>query len=249
MPQLFRVRIKMLKTFVKCITPKRLIPFLIKVKNNYLGSHVLKSYSQEGEDMILRRIFENKKNGFYLDVGAHHPKRFSNTYFFYKKGWRGINIDAMPGSMDTFNRVRPRDINIEQPISDEQQTLTYYAFNEPALNGFSKKLSDSYVEMKNYSIIFTKELETKRLDSVLDTYLPNDIHEIDFLTIDVEGLDFQVLKSINLAKYQPKVILVEILGGTMSELFNDEITIYLEKHKYGMYAKSVNTVIFRHITF
>ena len=73
-------------------------------------------YSQNGEDLILNRFLENKKNGFYIDIGAHHPIRFSNTYLFYKKGWRGINIDAMPGSMDLFNKIRSRDINIEKEL-------------------------------------------------------------------------------------------------------------------------------------
>lgn len=239
----------MLKVILKKILPGSMIRVLIDILNNYMNGYSLESYSQEGEDMILNRIFENKQNGFYIDVGAHHPKRFSNTYFFYKKGWKGINIDAMPESMDIFNKVRPRDINVEQPISDHQQTLTYYAFNEPALNGFSKRLSDSRDGMMNYNVIFTKDLVTKTLDSVLETYLPNETNEIDFLTIDVEGLDFQVLKSINLAKYKPKVILVEILGGSLSELDDNEITHYLEMHKYKMYAKSVNTVIFKHLAF
>ncbi len=82
----------------------------------------------------MSRYFENKKTtGFYVDVGAHHPLRFSNTYKFYKRGWHGINIDAMPGSMDLFNRLRHRDINLERAVSDSKQILTYYAFNEPAL--------------------------------------------------------------------------------------------------------------------
>jgi len=239
----------MLKVILKNILPKSIINVLIDLRNNYLDGYSLKSYSQEGEDMILRRIFENKQNGFYIDVGAHHPKRFSNTYFFYKKGWGGLNIDAMPKSMDIFNKVRPRDINIEQPISDRQQALTYYAFNEPALNGFSKRLSDTRDGIADYKVVFTKELETKTLDSVLETYLPSEISEIDFLTIDVEGLDFQVLKSINLTKYQPKVILVEILGSSLSELDDNEITRYLESQEYKIYAKAVNTVIFKHVAF
>src|SRR6186713_1276577 len=70
------------------------------------------SYSQEGEDLILKRFFSEKSGGFYVDVGAHHPKRFSNTYMFYKEGWSGINIDAMPGSMKLFNKVRSKDINL-----------------------------------------------------------------------------------------------------------------------------------------
>ena len=136
----------MLKKLLKAILTKSAKEKLIEFKNNNLDGYALKSYSQEGEDMILRRLFEKQQTGFYVDVGAHHPKRFSNTYFFYKKGWKGINIDAMPDSMKPFNKIRPRDINIEKPVSDKKQVLTYYAFNEPALNGFSKELSD---ERKN----------------------------------------------------------------------------------------------------
>ncbi|MFA7355121.1 MAG: SAM-dependent methyltransferase, partial [Sulfurimonadaceae bacterium] len=105
----------MLKKLIKSLLPKSLKEKIVDVKNNYFDGYALKSYSQEGEDMILRRLFEQQPNGFYVDVGAHHPKRFSNTYFFYKKGWRGINIDAMPNSMELFNKIRPRDINIEKP--------------------------------------------------------------------------------------------------------------------------------------
>ena len=110
----------MFKKTLKTILSKSAIEKLAKVKNNYFDSYALKSYSQEGEDMILMRLFENQKMGFYVDVGAHHPKRFSNTYFFYKLGWKGINVDAMPGSMTAFNRIRARDINIEKPVSNKK---------------------------------------------------------------------------------------------------------------------------------
>ena len=76
------------------------------------------SYSQEGEDLILDRLLRRKPRGYYVDVGAFHPKKFSNTHLFYRRGWSGINIDATPGSMDEFRRVRPRDTNLEIAISD-----------------------------------------------------------------------------------------------------------------------------------
>ena len=234
----------MLKELLKTILPKRAKEKIINIKNHYFDGYSLKSYSQEGEDMILKRLFEKQEKGFYVDVGAHHPKRFSNTYYFYKKGWNGINIDAMPNSMKLFNKIRPRDINIEKPISDEKQILTYYAFNEPALNGFSKELSDSRVkEENNYHIIFEKDIETSTLEEVLDINLPRN-QEIDFLSIDVEGLDFMVLKSNNFEKYKPKVILIEILGSSLSDIDNNEISILLKKFNYLIYAKAVNTVIF-----
>ena len=233
----------MLKKLLKIILPKNVKEKLVDMKNCYLGGYALKSYSQEGEDMILRRLFENKQIGFYVDVGAHHPMRFSNTYFFYKKGWNGINIDAMPDSMKPFNVIRPRDINIEKPVSDKKQVLTYYAFNEPALNGFSKKLSEERDGKGKYFIKFTKDIEMATLEEILDNNLPKN-QEIDFLSIDVEGLDFIVLKSNNFDKYKPKVILIEILGSSLSDIEKNEISKYLKQFNYSIYAKAVNTVIF-----
>lgn len=233
----------MLKKLLKIILPKTLKNKFIEINNNYFDGYALKSYSQEGEDMILRRLFERQRTGFYVDVGAHHPKRFSNTYFFYKQGWHGINIDAMPGSMKLFEKIRPRDINIEKPVSEKKQILTYYAFNEPALNGFSKELSMERNGLGNYFIESTKNIETSTLEEILDSNLPKN-QAIDFLSIDVEGLDFMVLKSNNFDKYKPKVILIEILESSLSDIENNEITQFLKEYHYTIYAKAVNTVIF-----
>lgn len=233
----------MLKKIIKSFLPKYAREKITEIKSVYFDGYALKSYSQEGEDMILRRLFEGQKTGFYVDVGAHHPMRFSNTYFFYKQGWRGINIDAMPGSMKLFNKFRPRDINIEKPISDKKEILTYYVFNEPALNGFSKEISESRNGKNNFFIKAKIEMETATLEEILDIYLPKN-QDIDFLTIDVEGLDFEVLKSNNFDKYRPKVILIEILRSSLTDLENHEISKFLKRVNYSIYAKTVNTVFF-----
>ena len=234
----------MLKQIVKIILPKNVIDKLNIIKNNYFDGFSLKSYSQEGEDMILRRLFEKQKTGFYVDVGAHHPKRFSNTFFFYKKGWSGINIDAMPNSMSLFNKNRPRDTNLEIPISDKKQKLKYYMFNEPALNGFSKELAEKRDGKDNYNIISEKEMETSTLEEIFEKYLPYG-QEIDFLSIDVEGLDLQVLKSNNWRRFRPKFVLVEILGSSINDVTNSKEYKYLAGFEYEIFAKAVNTVIFR----
>jgi len=241
--QLGKALNNMVKNLLKIILPKNLIDLIIKVKHKYTDGYASKSYSQEGEDMILKRLFETQEKGFYIDVGAHHPQKFSNTYFFYKKGWRGINIDAMPNSMKPFNKIRPKDINIEKAISDKKQILTYYAFNEPALNGFSRELSEKRDGQKNYFIKFTKDIETYTLEEILNDNLPKN-QEIDFLSVDVEGLDFIVLKSNDFKKYKPKVILIEVLGSSLLDIKNNEITKYLQQFNYSIYAKAVNTVIF-----
>ena len=201
-------------------------------------------YSQEGEDILLNRYFHWKKNGFFIDVGAHHPQRFSNTYFFYKLGWRGINIDAMPGSMKPFQELRPEDINIEQPVSDEEAELTYHIFSDPALNGFSAELSAG----RNTKEFFLKEkiqLRTRRLDDILSEHVPSGT-KIDFISVDVEGLDLQVLKSNDWNLYRPEFVLVECLKtGTLSELEGNETAIYLKSLGYEPVSKLMNTVFFR----
>jgi FkbM family methyltransferase len=235
-----------LLALLKKILPIPLKNILRRVRDLYQWDiYYQKSWSQEGEDLILSRYFENlNANGFYVDVGAHHPLRFSNTFKLYKQGWHGINIDAMPGSMDMFNKLRPRDINIEMAVSESKQLLTYCAFNEPALNGFSSELTKLRDGHGNNKIIFKKDLETSTLEEILDQYMPKG-QKIDFLSVDVEGLDFSVLKSNNWAKYAPKLIAIEILGSTIDELLENEVTIFLGQFGYTIYAKCVNTVIFK----
>jgi hypothetical protein len=146
---------------------------MIKIYDKFINRHYHKSYSQEGEDLILYRILYGKINkGFYVDVGAHHPKRFSNTYFFYKRGWCGINIEPMPGSKKIFDKYRTKDINLEIPISSREEELTYYVFNDPALNGFSKETSLHRNTLKDYKIINTINMKTRTLISVLNEHLP-----------------------------------------------------------------------------
>jgi FkbM family methyltransferase len=203
------------------------------------------AFSQEGEDLILARFFEGQAKGFYVDIGAHHPQRFSNTYYFYLKGWKGINIDANPNSMNIFNALRPNDINLEVPISEKSEVLTYYEFDEPALNSFSLSLSQQRISDTNYKIVSETKLKTQTLADILDKYLPYE-QTIDFLSIDVEGLDYQVLTSNNWEKYRPKVILVEDLELNSLETINvSKMYLFLEKKGYILIAKTIRTLIFK----
>lgn len=203
-----------------------------------------RSWSQEGEDMVLRRIFENNKNGFYVDVGAHHPKRYSNTYMFYCKGWKGINIDVMPGSMKLFNKYRSNDINLELGVAQQRDTLDYYIFNEKALNGFSLELSKERDAAKNeYFIKEIVKVDVKPLSDILDQYLQ--VRTIDFLSVDVEGFDLSVLQSNDWTKFRPRFVLAEILKSTLQNLDKDELVQFMKEQGYAVYAKQVNTVFFK----
>lgn len=242
---------EILKRFLLKIAPSKLKRILgQEIVSNYKAElkYAKSSYSQEGEDLILERFFDNKKNGFYIDVGAHHPKRFSNTYNFYKKGWSGINIDAMPESMLSFNILRPRDINIEIGVSLEKSEITYFMFNEPALNTFSEEEAKKKDGLRNFKIIAKKKIETLPLSSILKKHLPADV-QIDFMTIDVEGFDLQVLQSNDWELYRPTIVLVEDLKKyAIVELEKQsEIYKFLDSKEYQLVSKTFNTLFFKDI--
>jgi FkbM family methyltransferase len=204
--------------------------------------YACRSYSQEGEDRVLDRFFGFREPGFYVDVGAHHPHRFSNTHLFYKRGWRGINIDAMPGSMVPFRRLRRRDINLEMGVGEISGTAKFFVFNEPALNTFDETTAKAHTRPE-WQVTRTIDVAIEPLSVILKQYLPAGTN-IDFFSVDVEGRDLNVLKSNDWSLFRPEVILVESLGKDLSELQTDETVLFLKAVGYTPYAKTVNTFFF-----
>lgn len=235
---------------IKKLVPKALKAVLKKLLS-FAGwdEWAVRSWSQEGEDLILKRIFGAEYSGFYVDIGAHHPKRFSNTFLFYQRGWRGINIDAMPESMAKFNKIRPRDINLEIGIGEKQGKLEYFVFNEPALNGFSRHLSYHRNDADSpYRIESVLKLDVLPLRQVLEDFLPEG-QSIDFMSIDVEGLDLEVLKSNDWQIYRPTFVLIEILGSSLHDVDQSDIGRFMRDVGYVPYAKSINTVFFKSLLY
>lgn len=192
------------------------------------------SFSQEGEDMILDNLLEFKKKGFYIDIGAYHPLQFSNTMRFYQRGWHGLNIDAMPGSMKLFNRLRPRDINLEAGLSSSEGEMTYYIFKEKALNtfdasGLERLRQAGFVPIKKMTV------KTYTIMQVLDKYVDKN-QEIDFMDIGVEGFDEKVILQMNFDKYRPNIIMLEKQGMSDNPV--------LENNGYKLAALTGRTAIY-----
>lgn len=223
----------------------RLRDTLSKIKERIFDTHAMKSYSQEGEDMVLRRLFDEKIGpGFYIDVGAHHPRRFSNTNFFYRRGWSGINIEPNPDVAKQFAAGRKRDINLQLGVSDRQDELTYYFFNDPALNTFDHDLAASRLENPKFKIVGIRAVKVERLDEILRKNLL-DGQKIDFLSIDVEGLDLAVLRSNDWRSYRPVWVLVEALRVPLEKMQENETYRFMQQQGYELYAKTFNTLFFR----
>ncbi len=208
-----------------------------------LDPYAVSSYSQEGEDVILRRLFEGQSCGFYIDVGAHHPQRFSNTFIFYKRGWRGINVDPNVEMIAEFRRSRPRDINLAIGISNEVGELRYHRFNEPALNTFDEVLAHEREKLRGYHLLSTIVVPVKRLDEVLQEHVLRD-QRIDFLSVDTEGYDLKVLCSNDWSRFHPRCVLVEALGLSLDNLSLSPVHAHLSSVGYDLFAKTVNTLIY-----
>lgn len=200
------------------------------------------SYSQEGEDIVIRRLLDTTKPGFYVDIGAHHPIRFSNTYSLYRSGWRGINVDATPGSMQPFDTLRPSDINIECAISNSCDPIPFYIFKEGALNTFDHTLAEQYIQ-RGYPLAEIRDIAPRPLAVLLNEHLPKN-QTIDIMNIDVEGQEMEVLKSNDWNLYKPRTIAIELLETPLTRLDAHPVTDFLKRQGYTPAAKLFNTTIF-----
>ena len=215
------------------------------------------SYSQFGEDAYLSAYFKGKtwilnkpmslpKNGFYVDIGAYSPTECSNTYAFYKHGWRGINIDATPGVIGSFDLLHSRDTNLNLAIGSKSEDIVFFSWGTPCVFN----TADPVLAKERSDMLGARATETTvkciTLAELLDTYLPKNM-KIDFMTIDVEGLDFDVLKSNNWDHYRPELIVAEVYADDIKQLVNAELFQFMQAQSYECIAWLKPSIIFRDI--
>jgi len=219
--------------------------FIRKIVEDLLPSFWFSNsyYSQDGEDILLSTYLDiKKKDGFFIDVGAHHPFRFSNTALFYKNGWKGINIEPTPNLIQKFKKHRKRDINLPIGVGPQKDVITFYEFDEPALNSFDQKLSEHRDMTTAYSIINQRKIKVDQLAAILDQHLPPN-QLIDFLSIDAEGFDYAILQSNDWEKYRPSCVVVESEYET--PFLESKTHKYLSKLNYSLVGKTKRSAIYK----
>ncbi len=204
---------------------------------NFLGIH----FSQFGEDIILDELLKPEKDdGFYVDVGCYHPRKFSNTYMLYRRGWHGINIDMEEDKIRLFEFLRPRDTNILSAVSDKEETVTLYRYSKYSLESTIDENIAARVVHDEYD---RKIVKTKTLTQILYNS-PYREKQIDLLTIDIEGFDFRVLKSINFDVYMPKIIVIEDHHKNIIEILETATYLFLQSKGYVLRSWTFYSLIF-----
>ena len=223
----------------------------LKRKHNGIGlvnypksskKYLKQSFSQQGEDLSLDRIWSRVLNnkfiqkGFYVDMGSYHPIEHSVTYLMYLRGWKGLVIDASKKSCELHKIERPRDIVINAVVGEhDMESVNFYYSKSNQLSLINTKYPSSKNKYNKVS------LPQKNINTILKS---KGINTIDFLNIDIEGAELEVLETLNFDKYKPKIIAVEIHGNDIAKGLNTDIAKKLLEMNYILLAVNVITYFF-----
>lgn len=199
-----------MSTGLKGIAKKMLGPQLTRSLSDayrrQFSDYSSKTWSQNGEDVLIDAYF-NKSNGYYVEIGAHHPRRYSNTYRLYQRGWSGLAIDPLPGLAEHFRRERPRDVFLNVGVGIRSESLTFFEFEDPAVSTFLRTQADAVVAGGHR---LRREIKIE-LQPIAEILAQNVRRPIDFVSMDVEGMDEAIIEAWPFAMFRPRMFVVELL--------------------------------------
>ena len=212
--------------------------------SRWLEPELISSYSQFGEDRLVDALFGVRKTGIYVDVGCNHPVALSNTWKLYLRGWHGVAIDANPFLIKQYAKVRLRDVALAHVISNSDEQVEFFVPHVSNLiGGIGEKTSGYWQRTRDNSDVF--ESRSSRLSEILRTH---DIPlRFDFLTIDTEGNELDVLLSLDLGEFLPDLIAVEIHDFKMSSAHESAVYNLLMENGYEVVSWIHPTVFFRQL--
>ncbi len=190
-----------------------------------------RTYSQTGEDVLADFFLSKSEKGFYVDVGANDPVHLSNTYHFYKKGWRGLLVEPDVLRCKILKAVRPGDKTLNMGVGKENGNLDFFVFKQDTYSTFSASEAEEYKKL-GYKLQETVQVKVEPLKKIFETYSSNQI--IDLLSVDTEGTDLEVLQSNDWSRFRPHVVIVEVTKhcGDHGIRQNHEFDEFMEKQDY-----------------
>lgn len=195
----------------KILLKNRLFYYFYKLLKIHRNKKPSLHFGEFGEDIFINRILNNIKHGKYIDVGCYHPYKGSLTATLYNKNWNGINIDLSKTSIDLFNMVRKRDINLNVAISNYNGEISYYENSPINQQNSLTKTNNQQTKIK---------IKCQTLNSILEK---NILQKFDYLNIDVEGSELEVIEGIDLMKCHPSLITIENNNLLLEDYLKDNV--------------------------
>ena len=196
--------------------------WIYKIQKIYKNKKPNYHYAEFAEDIMVNRIFKNYNYGIYVDIGAYHPLKGSLTYGLYTKGWRGVNIDISKASIDLFNIARPKDLNINSAISNFNGETFYY--------------ENSPINQQN-SLIMNNNNQTKvkiKCNTLTDVLEKNKVSKVDYINIDTEGTELQILNGIDFKKNKPLLFTIEDNSFNLNDPSKLKKISFMQKNNYEL---------------
>lgn len=202
------------------------------------------SYSAFGEDRLIDHVFRHRQGGFYVDVGCCWPVAFSNTYLLYRRGWRGLAIDADPEFAEPFARNRPGDVFVNAAIGPCRGRTRLRLFSDPSMNATDAGWAAAALANPHKRALGEIEVDCWPLGELIARHAPPGA-AIDFMNIDCEGADLTALQSNDWDRFRPSVIAIEDSALDLERRDSTPIQGYLRERGYALWAKMHLTSIYQ----
>lgn len=205
-----------------------------------------RSFSQSGEDLIMQFIFMWLRidKPSYIDIGAHHPTYISNTYLFYESGSSGVCVEPDPFLFEAIQKTRKRDICLNMGVGGgDTDKADFYILSSKTLSTFSREEAERYASYEGKTIEKVVSIPLITANDIIEKYCPK---VPNLVSLDVEGMDLQILQNFDFTKFQPEVFCVETLTYTedFSERKLTEIIDFMISKNYFVYADTYLNSIF-----
>lgn len=211
------------------------------IARRILDPSSLTSYSQFGEDRVLAGLL-GLDGGFYVDIGANHPIRYSNTYLLYCRGWKGILVEPNPVLCDSLRRIRRRDLVVNAAVdSHDGECEMYFSKSSDLISGIGPLTTGPW--RRSVDDCEVRSVPAFSISTLLDRHAPR--QTVDFMNIDVEGHEMACLSGIDFHRHRVDLIAIEMHGFDVQEPSSSEVWSFLKSVGYRLVALCPPTGFFR----